>query len=477
MNYDKGFFDSPEFRELLARYEQSRRLGMSAYFGIDEFADLISYFLFIDNRDEAMQALETSKRLHPSAPENIKLEIKVLLCYGEPTQALKLFNSLKYTEDIESKTIKAEIMLALKDFKQARELAMSILQASHPEDDCVYDALEVLLDCGFALDALAICEKALKAAPGRSNLLEVKGECLIELQRINEAVEIYNRLLDTSPYSTFYWEQLGHIYYMVKRFGKALECFEFELTINEEIEYAAMMQAYCYYHLRNYEKAKEIFITFANKYEKSVIPFFYIGLINHHQGKTAEAIAAFAVCISRAKEGTIEMMLSRINRAMLLNSIGNEERADEGMSMALLMHPDNMKQLVLTGKHLYELRDKENLTFDDMNTLESKEWNTEDTLYKLGAHLVKHNHLAMAKRVFKYCRDISYDPSDIDAHIAYILWNSDRREEAATAIENALEGRSCVLFDLFGLPYSANMDTASFIEAAQKKGEANGNAQ
>ena len=264
---------------------------------------------------------------------------------------------------------------------------------------------------------------------------------------------------------------------MVKRFGKALECFEFELTINEEIEYAAMMQAYCYYHLRNYEKAREIFTTFANKYEKSVIPFFYIGLINHHQGKTAEAIAAFAVCISRAQEGTIEMILSRINRAMLLDSIGNEERAEEAMSMALLMHPDNMKQLVLTGKHLYELRDKENLTFDDMNALESKEWNTEETLYKLGAHLVKHNHLTMAKRVFKYCRDISYDPSDIDAHIAYILWNSDRREEAATAIENALEGRSCVLFDLFNLPYSANMDTASFIEAAQKKGDAQDTAQ
>ena len=36
---------------------------------------------------------------------------------------------------------------------------------------------------------------------------------------------------------------------------------------------------------------------------------------------------------------------------------------------------------------------------------------------------------------------------------------------------------TCVLFDLFNLPYSANMDTASFIEAAQKKGDANGNAQ
>ena len=469
MNNDKGYFESSEFRELLAKYENSIKLGMSIYFGIDEFVDLLSYYLSIDKSEEAENVLEAAKRLHPTAPENTKMEIRLLLYAGEARKALELFKELKYIEETEMLTIKAEIMVALRDFKQAHDIAIELLQKSMPGQESIYEGLEILLDCGFALDALEICETALKAAPQQTSLYEVKAECLIELQRINEAVRIYNKLLDSNPYSTFYWEQLGHIYYMVKKFGKSLECFEYESAINEDIEYANMMQAYCYYHLQDYSSAKKLFATLADKYRNTVTPIFYIGLCHYYEGHIEEAINAFDIAIGNAQEGTISMMLARINKAILLDLSGEQSVADDAMSMALLMHPDNMKQLVLTEKHLYDLRDKENLTFDDMNIIETKEWNTEETLYRLGVHLVKHNHLILGKRVLNYCRDICYDKSDVDAYLAYILWNTDKKEQALEAIENALDGRSNELFELFDIPYNANISSTSFIEQIKQK--------
>ena len=469
MNNDKGYFESSEFRELLAKYENSIKLGMSIYFGIDEFVDLLSYYLSIDKSEEAENVLEAAKRLHPTAPENTKMEIRLLLYAGEARKALELFKELKYIEETEMLTIKAEIMVALRDFKQAHDIAIELLQKSMPGQESIYEGLEILLDCGFALDALEICETALKAAPQQTSLYEVKAECLIELQRINEAVRIYNKLLDSNPYSTFYWEQLGHIYYMVKKFGKSLECFEYESAINEDIEYANMMQAYCYYHLRDYSSAKKLFATLADKYRNTVTPIFYIGLCHYYEGHIEEAINAFDIAIGNAQEGTVSMMLARINKAILLDLSGEQSVADDAMSMALLMHPDNMKQLVLTEKHLYDLRDKENLTFDDMNIIETKEWNTEETLYRLGVHLVKHNHLILGKRVLNYCRDICYDKSDVDAYLAYILWNTDKKEQALEAIENALDGRSNELFELFNIPYNANISSTSFIEQIKQK--------
>ncbi|MBQ5887988.1 MAG: tetratricopeptide repeat protein [Bacteroidaceae bacterium] len=470
MSNDKGFNESPEFRELLARYEKSIKLGMGIYLGIDEFADLLSYYLSIDHPDDATNVLETAKHLHPTAPELVKMEIRILLYNGEATQALERFNDLKYIDEAERLTIKAEIMLALRDFKQARDIAFDLLGMKTPDQGYVYEGLEILLDCGFAVEALDICERALQMAPGQTNLLEVKAECLIELQRINEAVKIYNRLLDKNPYSTFYWEQLGHIYYMVKKYGKSLECFEYESTINDEIEYASMMQAYCYYFLHDYKRAKELFGELARKYSNTVMPVFYIGLCHYHEGATEEALNAFDIAINSAQEGTISIMLARINKAILLDLSGETSVADDAMSMALLMHPDNMKQLVLTDKHLYELRDRENLSFDDMNIIETKEWSTEETLYRLGEHLVKHNHLILGKRVFKYCRDISYDKADVDAYLAYILWNTDKREETASYIESALDGHSDRLFELFGIPYNANISTTAFIEQIKQNG-------
>ena len=468
MNYDKGYFESPEFREILKKYEQANQLNTTPYFGVDELIDLFSYFIYIEKQEEAAKILSASKRLHPNSQENTKMEVRLLLCRGEAESAMRLFSTLGFAQENDCKLLKAEILVALKEFRHAREIAIEILKDD--SFDNAYEALEILLDCGFAHEALFICEKMLQGAPKQKSLLEVKAECLIELQRINDAVSIYNKLLDDEPYNTFYWEQLGHIYYMVKRYGKALECFEYESTINEEIEYARMMQAYSYYHVRDYMHVKEIMQNFSDKYPDSVIPRFYIALSHYNEGRKELAKEIFDEIISIAQEGTIEIMLARVNKAIILDEMGESARADEAMAMAILMHPDNMKQLILNEKHLYELRDKENLTFDDMNILEAKEWTQNEELFLLGKHLVEHNHLILAKRVFRHAREFSPDTSDIDAYIAYILWKTGEKEKVEQAVENALEGKSCILFELFDIPYNANIMTNEFIALITAKG-------
>lgn len=467
MNYDKGFFDSPEFRELLKKYEHAKSMGMSQYFGIEEFMDLMSYFLFIERHEEAARVIDEAKHLHPTATECTRMEIKLLLSKGESKKALEKFTTIGYSEDSETKILKAEVLLAMKDFRNAREIALEILQRTKPDDDINYDALEILLDCGLAQEALFICENILRAIPGKRNMLEIKAECLIEMQRTEDAADIYNRLLDEDPYSTFYWEQLGHIYYMVKRYGKALECFEYESTINEEIEYARMMQGYCYYFMQDYPTARKIFGELCSKYPQSTIPLFYIALSYYHEGSIEKAIETFNKVIDLAPEGTIETMLARINKSMLKDICGMPERAEEAISMAILMHPDNMKQLILAGTHLYELKDKENLTFDDMNILEAKEWTQEEEFYRLGVHLLETGHMNSAVRVLRYTREFARDTSDIDACIAYALWKSGQAEMIGNAVENALEGKSWMLFKLFGIPYRNNIDAKTFIECAK----------
>ena len=468
MNYDKGYFDTPEFRELLKRYEQAKAMSTSTYFGIDEFADLLSYYLYAEKNSEAEEILAMAKHLHPSATETKKMEVKVLMSKGEAKEALKLFSTIEIIDN-DARILLGEIYIGLKDFRNAREIALDVLRDEETSQEHRYEALEIMLDCGCALEALLLCEKELSTDPKNRSLLEVKAECYIELQKTNEAIDIYNALLDNDPYSTFYWEQLGHIYFMVKRYGKALECFEYENTINEEIEYARMMQAYCYYHVGDYAKSRELFGWFKEKYPMSVMPQFYIALSLYHEGEVAESLKAFNGIIDIAPEGTIEMMLARIDKAMILESIGEAERAEESASVALMMHPDNMKQLLLHNGTLYELRDRENLTFSDMCILEQKEWKQDEELYELGSFLVERGLLKTALRVFHYIRPFSHETTEIDAHIAYILWNTGHKEEAASAIENALNGKSDLLFRLFGIRYNANLSPEEFMEKANSK--------
>ena len=170
MNYDKGFFDSPEFRELLKKYEQATSMGMHPYWGVYDLVDLMSYYLFIEKEESAETVLKEAQHLHPTAPETIKMEVKLLLYKGEAQKAMEKFSSIGYIDDDESRIIKAEIFIALKDFKNARNIALEILRKAQPEQDNIYEALEILLDCGFAVEALAICESQLFAVEVKSAL-------------------------------------------------------------------------------------------------------------------------------------------------------------------------------------------------------------------------------------------------------------------------------------------------------------------
>ena len=94
MNYEKGFFETPEFRELLKRYEQAKAMNVFPYFGIEELVDLLSYYLFMDKCDNAEEILTVARQLHPTAPENANMEIKVMISKGEPKRAREIVDCI-----------------------------------------------------------------------------------------------------------------------------------------------------------------------------------------------------------------------------------------------------------------------------------------------------------------------------------------------------------------------------------------------
>ena len=140
----------------------------------------------------------------------------------------------------------------------------------------------------------------------------------------------------------------------------------------------------------------------------------------------------------------------------------------EAMAMAIMMHPDNMKQLILRDRHLYELRDKENLTFKEMNAIDIKEWSQEEELFALARHLIKYGHWNIAKSVLLYAHPDAGDTADFDACIAYTMYKMGQQEQMLTYVRKALEGKSDILFELFGLIYDADMSVETFVSGIKK---------
>jgi tetratricopeptide (TPR) repeat protein len=234
--------------------------------------------------------------------------------------------------------------------------------------------------------------------------------------------------------------------------------------------YAKLMLGFCYYRMRDYRHAWEFFDSFTTGKNKDVISLFYRGVILHKEGKNEEALEAFDLASSYIEEGTLDKMLVRINKAMLLDLTGNSKSAEDALSMALMMRPKEARLLIFHDSHMYEPKCKECMTFEEMDRSDYAGWNEAEELLQLGIHLVKYNHMALAKRVFTFMLGFYDDQSDIYAYIAYTAWHTGYKEQTRNAAEMALEGKSFLLFDLFGVPYNAGISTEEFMNQITSRG-------
>ena len=61
------YFDSEEFREMLAEYEDAMNMGMPVFMDADELSEIADYYQTQERYDEADAAIELALSLSPGA--------------------------------------------------------------------------------------------------------------------------------------------------------------------------------------------------------------------------------------------------------------------------------------------------------------------------------------------------------------------------------------------------------------------------
>ena len=65
MSSSTSYYNDPEFKRVLRRYEEARAGGQSVYLDADDFADIVDYYLSRDRLDEADSCVAYALTLHP----------------------------------------------------------------------------------------------------------------------------------------------------------------------------------------------------------------------------------------------------------------------------------------------------------------------------------------------------------------------------------------------------------------------------
>lgn len=98
--------------------------------------------------------------------------------------------------------------------------------------------------------------KVLGINPHHIDGLEAMAELCIALGFFDKALEFANKLFEVDPLSANNHYTIAHIYYYQRKYHKALECIEYALTLNPQLELAHHLKCFCLIWLNDAKQFK-----------------------------------------------------------------------------------------------------------------------------------------------------------------------------------------------------------------------------
>ena len=172
---------------------------------------------------------------------------------------------------------------------------------------------------------------------------------------IEQAIVVFNKLIDKNPYNPAYWVGLAKCQFATKDFDKAIESCDFAIAADEEFGEAHIIKAHSLFHLENIEGAIVEYRK-ALKY-KTLSPEFtymFIGLAYTQQENWAEANESYSMALRAIEENGngSSPLLSDIysNKALCASRQGDSEEAHRLCRLAKERAPQDAEPYLLEGR-------------------------------------------------------------------------------------------------------------------------------
>jgi tetratricopeptide (TPR) repeat protein len=247
-----SFFEDPEFKSSLKRYEDMAQSHVPAYFDGEELTDIAEYYASIGDEEKADEAVKYGLSMHPDDIDLLIFKARSFTIHGDTEEARKVLSLITDQNDREVKFLLFEIL----DEEGRDEEADKVL------DDLAADeeySMEVMADIMQTYVDNDILEKAeewygrLEKAYDVPQLIRTNKRCrsifcdyYLATHDSKRCIPILQELVDEAPYSGALWNDLARCYIDLGDEEKAQEAVDFALAINENDSDALILKAGCY---------------------------------------------------------------------------------------------------------------------------------------------------------------------------------------------------------------------------------------
>lgn len=251
-----------QLKELLKQYENLKNGRQHSFLEEDSFGKLIEHFQEKDDLKKAMEAAEIGCIQYPYSSMLLLKKADILVSNRRYREALKTLEhaSLLDNGDINLYILKTEACLALDQQEMAVELLQQALGFFEGEEkiELLFELADVYDDYEDFDKVFDCLKMILEEEPNNEEALYKICFWTDFTGRNEESIRMHQQIIDDFPYNELAWFNLAAAYQGIKLYEKALDAYQFAITIDEKFDYAYRNMGDAYIRLRKYKDAIEV---------------------------------------------------------------------------------------------------------------------------------------------------------------------------------------------------------------------------
>lgn len=270
---------SDQMEGLISRFEEMVKESNDYFFDVQEFEDIIDYYLEHNETDKCKSAIKSAIGQHPSCVGFRFKKALFLVSTHKYNEALKILDTVELLEPNNAEVFltKGVIYSHQKKFDLSIEAYKKAIEyAEDPEEIYTNIAFEYENN-GDYFHAIDYLKKVLELNPDNEAIIYELSFCFELSDQSEDSVAFFKQFIDKNPYSKSAWFNLGISYSNLELFEMAIDAYDFCLAIDETFASAHFNKANSYAHLKKYTEAIEAYEDTFKYEDPEAMTYYYIG--------------------------------------------------------------------------------------------------------------------------------------------------------------------------------------------------------
>ncbi len=266
MRFDlSSYFEDPELKETLAKYEGMVKNHTPAYFDADELTDIAEYYAAHERQEEAEQVIDFALRLHPNDTDVLIFHARTLAMKGDLDGAYQVADLIEDKNDIEARFLQADLLMEQNKMEEADLIFQQMAAEEDNELDLLFDIVMDYIEVNQAyyaaewikrINELYDVEKLIRK---NRKFRDMMSEFHLTFNEPDKAIPFLRITLDEDPYSIPHWVELGKCCIQAFKLPEAHEALDFALAIDDKHPEALTLKAFAYHQQNDMKKSVEYF--------------------------------------------------------------------------------------------------------------------------------------------------------------------------------------------------------------------------